>query len=78
MSFVCFAESVLLFCFFSTQLPQAAGVGYSLKMEKKNACAVTFIGDGGTSEVSKSQLSIKINISRSEIYLVFLGSGFEE
>ncbi|KAL1207989.1 2-oxoisovalerate dehydrogenase subunit alpha 1 [Cardamine amara subsp. amara] len=34
----------------ATQLPQAAGVGYSLKMEKKNACAVTFIGDGGTSE----------------------------
>ncbi|CAH8361292.1 unnamed protein product [Eruca vesicaria subsp. sativa] len=34
----------------ATQLPQAAGVGYALKMEKKNACAVTFIGDGGTSE----------------------------
>ncbi|CAN7021751.1 unnamed protein product [Brassica rapa subsp. trilocularis] len=34
----------------ATQLPQAAGIGYALKMEKKNACAVTFIGDGGTSE----------------------------
>ncbi|XP_019057872.1 PREDICTED: 2-oxoisovalerate dehydrogenase subunit alpha 1, mitochondrial isoform X1 [Tarenaya hassleriana] len=34
----------------ATQLPQAAGVGYALKMEKKNACAVTFVGDGGTSE----------------------------
>jgi len=34
----------------ATQLPQAAGVGYSLKMDKKNACTVTFIGDGGTSE----------------------------
>ena len=37
----------------STQLPQAVGAAYSLKMEKKDACAVTFCGDGGTSEVKK-------------------------
>lgn len=34
-----------------TQLPQAAGVAYSLKMDGKDACAVAFTGDGGTSEV---------------------------
>ncbi|XP_031394329.1 2-oxoisovalerate dehydrogenase subunit alpha 1, mitochondrial-like isoform X2 [Punica granatum] len=34
----------------ATQLPQAVGIAYSLKMDKKNACAVTYIGDGGTSE----------------------------
>ncbi|OMO52086.1 Dehydrogenase, E1 component [Corchorus capsularis] len=31
-------------------LPQAVGVAYSLKMDKKNACAVAFTGNGGTSE----------------------------
>ncbi|KAK6277235.1 hypothetical protein POUND7_017558 [Theobroma cacao] len=34
----------------ATQLPQAAGMAYSLKIDKKDACAVAFIGDGGTSE----------------------------
>lgn len=34
----------------ATQLPQAAGVAYSLKMDGKDACAVAFTGDGGTSE----------------------------
>ncbi|OAY58372.1 2-oxoisovalerate dehydrogenase subunit alpha 1, mitochondrial [Manihot esculenta] len=34
----------------ATQLPQAVGAAYSLKMDKKDACAVTYIGDGGTSE----------------------------
>ncbi|XP_071923597.1 2-oxoisovalerate dehydrogenase subunit alpha 1, mitochondrial isoform X2 [Coffea arabica] len=34
----------------ATQLPQAAGVAYSLKMDKKDACVVTYMGDGGTSE----------------------------
>ncbi|XP_017981818.1 PREDICTED: 2-oxoisovalerate dehydrogenase subunit alpha 1, mitochondrial [Theobroma cacao] len=33
-----------------TQLPQAAGIAYSLKMDNKKACAVSYIGDGGTSE----------------------------
>ncbi|KAL8152087.1 hypothetical protein V2J09_021895 [Rumex salicifolius] len=32
-----------------TQIPHAVGAAYSLKMDKKNACAVTFFGDGGTS-----------------------------
>ncbi|KAK6939957.1 Dehydrogenase, E1 component [Dillenia turbinata] len=34
----------------ATQIPQAAGVAYSLKMDKNNACVVTYFGDGGTSE----------------------------
>ncbi|XP_065882088.1 2-oxoisovalerate dehydrogenase subunit alpha 2, mitochondrial-like [Euphorbia lathyris] len=34
----------------ATQLPQAVGVAYSLKMDQKDACVVTYIGDGGTSE----------------------------
>ncbi|KAL3528251.1 hypothetical protein ACH5RR_012907 [Cinchona calisaya] len=34
----------------ATQLPQAAGVAYSLKMDKNDACVVTYIGDGGTTE----------------------------
>lgn len=33
-----------------TQLPQAVGVAYSLKMDKKEACAVAYFGDGCTSE----------------------------
>ena len=41
---------------FSTQLPQAVGVAYSLKMEKKDACAVAYTGDGGTSEVITSSI----------------------
>ncbi|CAN4121145.1 unnamed protein product [Withania somnifera] len=34
----------------ATQIPQAAGVAYSLKMDKKEACAVAYLGDGSTSE----------------------------
>ncbi|XP_060969157.1 2-oxoisovalerate dehydrogenase subunit alpha 2, mitochondrial [Cannabis sativa] len=34
----------------ATQIPQAVGAAYSLKMDKKDACAVTYFGDGGTSE----------------------------
>ncbi|XP_024977101.1 2-oxoisovalerate dehydrogenase subunit alpha 1, mitochondrial-like [Cynara cardunculus var. scolymus] len=34
----------------ATQLPQAVGVAYSLKMEKKDACVVAYFGDGTTSE----------------------------
>lgn len=34
----------------ATQLPQAAGAAYSLKMDKKDACVVAFMGDGCTSE----------------------------
>lgn len=36
----------------STQLPHAVGAAYALKMDRKDACAVTYFGDGGTSEVS--------------------------
>ncbi|XP_059630602.1 2-oxoisovalerate dehydrogenase subunit alpha 1, mitochondrial-like isoform X2 [Cornus florida] len=34
----------------ATQIPQAVGAAYSLKMDKRDACAVTYFGDGGTSE----------------------------
>uniref|UniRef100_A0A1D1ZH66 3-methyl-2-oxobutanoate dehydrogenase (2-methylpropanoyl-transferring) n=1 Tax=Anthurium amnicola TaxID=1678845 RepID=A0A1D1ZH66_9ARAE len=34
----------------ATQIPHAVGAAYSLKMDGKQACAVTFFGDGGTSE----------------------------
>ncbi|CAN4095189.1 unnamed protein product [Withania somnifera] len=34
----------------ATQLPQAVGVAYALKMDKKEACVVTYFGDGTTSE----------------------------
>ncbi|XP_034211116.1 2-oxoisovalerate dehydrogenase subunit alpha 2, mitochondrial isoform X1 [Prunus dulcis] len=34
----------------ATQLPQAVGAAYSLKMEKQDACAIAYVGDGGTSE----------------------------
>lgn len=34
----------------ATQLPQAVGFAYSLKMDKKDSCVVTYTGDGGTSE----------------------------
>ncbi|CAH9101739.1 unnamed protein product [Cuscuta europaea] len=34
----------------ATQIPQAAGAAYSLKMEGKDACVVTYFGDGTTSE----------------------------
>ncbi|KAK9072192.1 hypothetical protein SSX86_008624 [Deinandra increscens subsp. villosa] len=34
----------------ATQLPQAVGMAYSLKMDKKDSCVVAFFGDGTTSE----------------------------
>lgn len=33
----------------ATQLPHAVGAAYSLKMDKKDACTITYFGDGGTS-----------------------------
>lgn len=38
---------------YRTQLPPAVGAAYSLKMDKKDACAVTYFGDGGSSEVNR-------------------------
>ncbi|XP_024983961.1 2-oxoisovalerate dehydrogenase subunit alpha 2, mitochondrial-like [Cynara cardunculus var. scolymus] len=32
-----------------TQIPHAVGAAYSLKMEKQDACTVTYFGDGGSS-----------------------------
>ncbi|XP_031281865.1 2-oxoisovalerate dehydrogenase subunit alpha 2, mitochondrial-like [Pistacia vera] len=34
----------------ATQIPHAVGAAYSLKMDRKDACVVTYFGDGGTSE----------------------------
>ncbi|XP_074308609.1 2-oxoisovalerate dehydrogenase subunit alpha 2, mitochondrial-like [Silene latifolia] len=33
----------------ATQLPHAVGAAYSLKMDSKDACTITYFGDGGTS-----------------------------
>jgi 2-oxoisovalerate dehydrogenase E1 component alpha subunit len=33
-----------------TQIPQASGAGYALKLAQKDACAVCFFGDGAASE----------------------------
>ncbi|KAK6922802.1 Dehydrogenase, E1 component [Dillenia turbinata] len=35
---------------FITQIPHAVGAAFSLNMDKKDACIVTYFGDGGTSE----------------------------
>ncbi|XP_071693587.1 2-oxoisovalerate dehydrogenase subunit alpha 1, mitochondrial-like [Rutidosis leptorrhynchoides] len=34
----------------ATQLPQAVGMAYSLKMDKKDSCVVAYFGDGSSSE----------------------------
>uniref|UniRef100_A0A2N9EKM7 3-methyl-2-oxobutanoate dehydrogenase (2-methylpropanoyl-transferring) n=1 Tax=Fagus sylvatica TaxID=28930 RepID=A0A2N9EKM7_FAGSY len=34
----------------ATQIPHAVGAAYSLKMDGKKACVITYFGDGGTSE----------------------------
>ncbi|WOL11917.1 2-oxoisovalerate dehydrogenase subunit alpha 2, mitochondrial [Canna indica] len=34
----------------ATQIPHAVGAAYSLKMDGKKACTITYFGDGGTSE----------------------------
>ncbi|KAK4583853.1 hypothetical protein RGQ29_021822 [Quercus rubra] len=34
----------------ATQIPHAVGAAYSLKMDRKKACVITYFGDGGTSE----------------------------
>ncbi|XP_058228289.1 2-oxoisovalerate dehydrogenase subunit alpha 2, mitochondrial-like isoform X1 [Rhododendron vialii] len=34
----------------ATQLPHAVGAAYALKMDGRDACTVTYFGDGGTSE----------------------------
>ncbi|XP_027180188.1 2-oxoisovalerate dehydrogenase subunit alpha 2, mitochondrial-like [Coffea eugenioides] len=33
----------------ATQVPHAVGAAYSLKMDRINACSITYFGDGGTS-----------------------------
>lgn len=33
----------------ATQIPHAVGAAYSLKMDKRDACTITYFGDGGTS-----------------------------
>ena len=45
--------------FVRTQLPHAVGAAYSLKMDKKDACAITYFGDGGTSEVDEKSPTTK-------------------
>ena len=57
---------------YSTQIPHAVGTAYSLKMDKKGACAVTYFGDGGSSEVI-IQLPKQQTISPFTAKEVFLG-----
>jgi len=45
--------------FVRTQLPHAVGAAYSLKMDKKDACAITYFGDGGSSEVDEKSPTTK-------------------
>ncbi|OMO63322.1 Dehydrogenase, E1 component [Corchorus capsularis] len=33
------------------EIPHAVGVAYSLKMDERDACVLTYFGDGGTSEL---------------------------
>jgi len=45
------AKNVLPFCVpISSQLPHAAGIGYSIKFQGKDDVVFAFVGDGGTSE----------------------------
>lgn len=46
--------------FHSSQIPHAVGAAYSLKMDGKYACAVTYFGDGGSSEVIKMSNSYRL------------------
>lgn len=55
---------LILLLLLSTQISQAAGVAYSLKLDKRGTCAVVYTGDGGTSEVN-------IGNERFEIKLTF-------
>ncbi|XP_076961172.1 2-oxoisovalerate dehydrogenase subunit alpha 2, mitochondrial-like [Bidens hawaiensis] len=34
----------------ATQIPQAVGAAYSMKMEKQDSCTITYFGDGSSSE----------------------------
>lgn len=35
-----------------TQVLHAVGAAYSMKMDKQDACAITYFGDGGSSTVN--------------------------
>jgi len=37
---------------YSTQISHAVGAAYSLKMDKKDTCAITYFGDDGSSEIN--------------------------
>ena len=54
--------------FFRTQLPQAVGVAYSLKMDKKDSCVVAYLGDGSSSEVYRMLVIYKCYAN--DIYLL--------
>lgn len=53
---------LMVVSFSSTQLPNAVGAAYSLKMDEKDACAVTFFGDGGSSEVEMKRNLVCITL----------------
>lgn len=60
MSFLLSSMSQICWFFARTQLPQAVGAAYSLKMDKKDACVVTYMGDGGTSEVTSRIITFSL------------------
>ncbi|WVZ88760.1 hypothetical protein U9M48_035237 [Paspalum notatum var. saurae] len=47
----------------ATQLPHAVGAAYSLKMDKKDACAITYFGDGGTNENVQGDFHAALNFA---------------
>jgi TPP-dependent pyruvate/acetoin dehydrogenase alpha subunit len=57
-----------------TQLSQAVGVAYSLKMDKKDACVVTYTGDGGTSEVTVQKALKRFSFFLSDLFLFLLSN----
>jgi TPP-dependent pyruvate/acetoin dehydrogenase alpha subunit len=57
-----------------TQLSQAVGVAYSLKMDKKDACVVTYTGDGGTSEVTVQKTLKRFSFFLSDLFLFLLSN----
>ena len=44
----------------ATQIPQAAGVAYALKMAKADSVAICYFGEGAASEVSEIQSSYEL------------------
>lgn len=53
-----------------TQIPHAVGAAYSLKMDGKKACTITYFGDGGTSEVLEQVHLNRLNSLHNQYLLM--------